>query len=185
MRRDPPTGSEAGAGVACTLTGSAAERGGDITEPLHAARTLLGHRPRLDAETETFVVQRGEHGSKDGQVLCIDLVQVTNKHNRSIPGTLAGTLAGTSQPTVFSSPHPGPLTKRGRRQQLCTDHGAVRRLTPLEWERLQGMPTGHTLVPYRGKPAKDTPRYRAIGNSMAVPVVRWIGERIEMVEAAP
>ena len=62
---------------------------------------------------------------------------------------------------------------------------AVRRLTPLECERLQGMPDDHTKVPYRGRPADecpDTPRYRAIGNSMAVPVMRWIGERIKMVE---
>jgi DNA (cytosine-5)-methyltransferase 1 len=61
-------------------------------------------------------------------------------------------------------------------------HGmAVRRLTPREVERLQGFPDDYTLVPYRGKPACDGPRYRALGNSFAVPVVRWIGERIEKV----
>ena len=62
---------------------------------------------------------------------------------------------------------------------------AVRRLTPRECERLQGMPDDWTRVPYRGKPAEecpDGPRYKAIGNSMAVPVMRWIGERIEFVE---
>ena len=59
---------------------------------------------------------------------------------------------------------------------------AVRRLTPLECERLQGFPDGYTQVPYRNKPAADGPRYKAIGNSMAVNVMRWIGERIEMVE---
>lgn len=55
---------------------------------------------------------------------------------------------------------------------------AVRRLTPRECERLQGFPDDWTLVPYRGKPASDGPRYKAIGNSMAVPVMRWIGERL-------
>lgn len=55
---------------------------------------------------------------------------------------------------------------------------AVRRLTPTECERLQGFPDGHTDVPYRKKPAADGPRYKALGNSMAVPVMRWIGERI-------
>ena len=55
----------------------------------------------------------------------------------------------------------------------------VRRLTPLECERLQGFPDGWTVVEYRGKPASDSQRYRALGNSMAVPVIRWIGERIE------
>lgn len=58
---------------------------------------------------------------------------------------------------------------------------AVRRLTPTECERLQGFRDGFTAVPYRGKPAADGPRYRALGNSMAVPVVRWIGERIAKV----
>jgi len=54
----------------------------------------------------------------------------------------------------------------------------VRRLTPTECERLQGFPDGYTQVPYRGKPAADGPRYKALGNSWAVPVVRWIGWRI-------
>jgi len=54
----------------------------------------------------------------------------------------------------------------------------VRRLTPRECERLQGFQDDWTLVPHRGKPAADGPRYKAIGNSMAVPVMRWIGERI-------
>lgn len=70
------------------------------------------------------------------------------------------------------------------RQQLVYDT-VVRRLTPRECERLQGMPDDWTRVPYRGKSAEDCPdgpRYKAIGNSMAVPVMRWIGERIAMVD---
>lgn len=61
----------------------------------------------------------------------------------------------------------------------------VRRLTPLECERLQGFPDGHTLIAWKGKPADecpDGPRYKAIGNSMAVPVMRWIGRRIAAVD---
>lgn len=54
----------------------------------------------------------------------------------------------------------------------------VRRLMPLECERLQGMPDHYTLVPYRGKPAADGPRYKAIGNSMAVPCIAWVGQRL-------
>lgn len=61
---------------------------------------------------------------------------------------------------------------------------AVRRLTPRECERLQGMPDDWTLVPYRGSPARDGPRYAAIGNAFPVPVVRWIGERMDRVERA-
>lgn len=58
----------------------------------------------------------------------------------------------------------------------------VRRLTPRECERLQGFFDDYTLIPWRGATASDGPRYKAIGNSMAVPVMRWIGERIQMVE---
>ena len=70
--------------------------------------------------------------------------------------------------------------------QAGAQHGvahemAVRRLTPRECERLQGFPDDWTLVPVREKPAADGPRYKALGNSMAVPVMRWIGERIQMV----
>jgi DNA (cytosine-5)-methyltransferase 1 len=64
----------------------------------------------------------------------------------------------------------------------------VRRLTPVECERLQGFPDGYTAIPWRGKPASecpDGPRYKALGNSWAVPVVRWIGERIKRASPAP
>lgn len=60
---------------------------------------------------------------------------------------------------------------------------AVRRLTPRECERLQGFPDDFTAIPYRGKPAADGPRYKALGNSMAVNVMRVIGTRIAMVDA--
>jgi DNA (cytosine-5)-methyltransferase 1 len=60
---------------------------------------------------------------------------------------------------------------------------SVRRLTPRECERLQGFPDNYTQVPYRGKPASDGPRYKALGNSMAVPVIRWIGQRIALVQS--
>lgn len=71
--------------------------------------------------------------------------------------------------------------------RLVGGEPVLRRLMPVECERLQGFPDGWTRVPWRGKPAEecpDTPRYKALGNSMAVPVMRWIGERIAMVEEA-
>lgn len=73
---------------------------------------------------------------------------------------------------------------RTHSRQIMTPQLQVRRLTPCECERLQGFPDGYTDVPYRGKPAADGPRYRAIGNSMAVNVMRWIGERIAQAMAA-
>ena len=59
---------------------------------------------------------------------------------------------------------------------------SVRRLTPRECERLQGFPDDYTAITYRKKPAADGPRYKALGNSMAVPVMRWIGERIDAID---
>lgn len=56
--------------------------------------------------------------------------------------------------------------------------GRVRRITPREFERLQGFPDDYTLVPYQGKPARDADRYKSLGNTWAVNVVRWIGRRI-------
>ncbi len=64
-------------------------------------------------------------------------------------------------------------------------HYIVRRLTPRECERLQGFPDDWTLIPWRGKSAEDCPdshRYKATGNSMAVPVMWYIGRRIQIVE---
>ena len=71
------------------------------------------------------------------------------------------------------------LTARDR--HAVSDGLQVRRFSPIECERLQGFPDNHTLIPWRGKPAADcpdSPRYKAIGNSMAVPVMRWIGRQI-------
>lgn len=60
-------------------------------------------------------------------------------------------------------------------------HTGVRRLTPRECERLQGFPDDYTAILRDGKLAADGPRYKALGNSMAVPCMRWIGERIELI----
>ena len=74
----------------------------------------------------------------------------------------------------------------GGRHDGVMQASAVRRLTPVECERLQGFPDDYTQIPWRNRPAEncpDGPRYKAMGNSMAVPVMRWIGERIKMVGA--
>ena len=68
---------------------------------------------------------------------------------------------------------------------LVLDRDLIRRLTPLECERLQGFPDNYTQIEWKGKPKDQCPdshRYKAIGNSMAVPVMRWIGERIKKIQ---
>ena len=80
-------------------------------------------------------------------------------------------------------PRPTAQLQRSQVPAVATSM-QVRRLTPTECERLQGFPDGHTRIPWRNKPASecpDGPRYKALGNSMAVPVMRWIGERIQEV----
>lgn len=61
----------------------------------------------------------------------------------------------------------------------------VRRLMPIECERLMGFPDGYTAITWRGKPAADGPRYKALGNSWATNCARWIGWRIACADAAP
>ena len=80
---------------------------------------------------------------------------------------MSATLTTAQQQTLFTA---------------SPDECSVRRLTPIECERLQGFPDGYTDVPWRGaEHAPDSRRYKALGNSMAVPVMRWIGEGIELV----
>jgi DNA (cytosine-5)-methyltransferase 1 len=86
----------------------------------------------------------------------------------------------------------GPLRAEGENRPSRPSNVAmlgpvVRRLTPRECERLQGFADDYTAITFRGKPAADGPRYKALGNSMAVPVMRWIGARIQRfdVETLP
>ena len=71
----------------------------------------------------------------------------------------------------------------GSSRSYLSGRAMLRRLTPRECERLQGMPDDWTLIPFRGRRAADSSRYAAIGNSMAVDVMRWIGGRIKAVDA--
>ena len=87
----------------------------------------------------------------------------------------------TEQTPKFNENQALTLTKsEAKHNQSVLTEMAVRRLTPVECERLQGFPDGYTNIPWRGKPeAPDGPRYKALGNSWAVPNVRWIGARID------
>ena len=82
--------------------------------------------------------------------------------------------------------HSGDKGDGGMNTTTVASSMAVRRLTPRECERLQGFPDDYTLIPWRGNPpylCPDGPRYRALGNSMAVPVMRWIGQRIALCDS--
>ena len=96
-----------------------------------------------------------------------------------------GADAGELAPTLRAMGH-GASHANGGGQVAVATAMQVRRLTPRECERLQGFPDDWTLIPWRGRPAAecpDGPRYKALGNSMAVPCMRWIGQRIAATEA--
>lgn len=106
---------------------------------------------------------RSASGGSTRDYVAFDTTQITAKANYSSPkvGDPCHPLAaGAHAPAIAGS--------------------AVRRLTPTECERLQGFPDGHTAITVRGKPAADGPRYKALGNSMAVPVIAWIGRKIDI-----
>lgn len=113
-----------------------------------------------------------------------DLPQVSRQKPDVIAFTERGRAQGRTleyqreQAYCLTNPGSGGRTHS---RQILDVRAAVRRLTPLECERLQGFPDHYTDIEFRGKPAADGPRYRALGNSMAVPVMRWIGERIVQV----
>lgn len=85
------------------------------------------------------------------------------------------------RPSALSPPLSADADK-GDQDALVMNRALLRRLTPPECEHLQGFPDDYTLVPYRGRLAKDGPRYQALGNAMVVPVMRWIGARIVLVD---
>ena len=120
-----------------------------------------------------------DHGADAGDLSPTLRAMGSNKDHPNGGGQIAIAFNARQDPT--HGPVADPIGTKD------TGHGflrgsAVRRLTPRECERLQGFPDDYTLIQHRGKPAADGPRYKALGNSMAVPVMRWIGERIQMVE---
>lgn len=107
--------------------------------------------------------------------------QVATRHKKLGRGTALGIGADGDPAFTLLANHPHAVASETEGKSMGANLMLVRRLTPLECERLQGFPDGHTLIGWKGKPAEecpDGPRYKAIGNSMAVPVMRWIGKRI-------
>ncbi len=169
----------------------------DLDNETYIARSLNAHANRSDGESETFITHSlradgfdaGEDGTGRGTPLVFN--HKASAHQSMNPGEVSpGLDVGKSDglAVAFQSSQSGvrdhethatlDANNGSRRHNGAIIGSAVRRLTPRECERLQGFPDDYTLIPYRGKPAADGPRYRALGNSMAVPVMAWIGRRI-------
>ena len=194
LRRDTPPCREAGSKVTGTLSARTSSGGGlgtdfecdgglqpiafgggNTTGMIDVATTCTAHGNRQDFDTETFAVQsikgsvthtltaEGHDASEDGRpVICF------------APGNLTrgGGMSPSTETTRTLCAHGG---RSYSDQSPCVASDMqVRRLMPVECERLQGFPDGHTDIPG----AKDGPRYKALGNSMAVPVMRWLGRKI-------
>lgn len=137
----------------------------ELAVAFHATQPTTGRAPVAPALTASARSLVG--------VMSFDEQQITHRENRAKvePGA------------------PAPALCQAGRVDVVGAGLAPRRLTPREWERLQGFPDDWTLIelaPAKGKRAarwaKDTQRYKAIGNSMAVPVMHWIGQRIQLVD---
>ncbi|MFA6243914.1 MAG: DNA (cytosine-5-)-methyltransferase [Candidatus Hydrogenedentales bacterium] len=100
------------------------------------------------------------------------------------PPAIAFDMRGREDGSQFEGPHDTAnirASNGGSSRSYVAQQWAVRRLMPIECERLQGFPDNYTLIKFRGKPAADGPRYKVCGNSMSVNVMRWLGIRIQMV----
>lgn len=122
---------------------------------------------------EVFATLRGDHRANGDQQPCVAIPINTQL------GLRGADTSNTSREGIGIGNDGDPMFTLQAAHSHAVATSAVRRLTVEECEKLQGFLPGHTQAPYRGKPMADGPRYRMVGNSMAVPVIRWIGKRIQ------
>ena len=178
-------------GIPNNWIGRAPENGGNAVEPMHDISPCLTSADRhgvvqpipinsmnalrgadADPTTGCGIGEAGEAMFTITKAHSHAVAFGTDLYNGNITGDVAATM-GTPGSSINAS---GPTVMQAMQ---------VRRLTPVECERLQGFPDNYTDIKPKGKPTPDGPRYKALGNSWAVPVVRWIGSRIQEQVDAP
>ena len=145
--------------------------------------TLRAHGGDLGGGSETVIAFGAQNSANQGDSVS---EHVTPTLDKSKTPAVAFDMRGREGGAMMEGPHDTANIRAasgGSSRSYALNEMSVRRLTPVECERLQGFPDDYTLIPYRNRMAADGPRYKAMGNSMAVPVMRWIGERISEVEA--
>lgn len=196
------TGKKKGEEIAATITGDSTtksnhgKRSGSDRDNLvimatgqGGAEILEGQVPCLNCNHEAPIVF--EDRRQDSRITEVDKLPTLTAKAGTGGGNLPLVMAFKQRPE-------GDIIQSDKAYNISTTQNAsagntakiqqgasVRRLTPMECERAQGFPDNYTRIPYKGKaPDKcpDRPRYKAIGNSWAVPCARWIGERIDMLE---
>lgn len=185
LQRDTPPSREAGKRIAATITRGFGDRGVDadqIANGNYAIANCIQTTCNDYSMADGFNMVLEDQG---GSVINVRTDGTVGTLRREMHGYEPAVIVhGTQDPCVSNLAFSQGRNNGG--ENVLVRQMAVRRLTPVECERLQGFPDNYTLISYRNKPAEqcpDSPRYKALGNSMAVPVMRWIGERIAMVEA--
>lgn len=208
LRGDPAPIREAREDVASTIGGGASNRG--WTDDLDRSGAFVANAE--GSEGICLTSSAGAKGvNNQTPLLAFDLQQITNPNNRTRvePGGPAPTISRKSSLHIAEAeevantlgthhshtatnatlafhltqdPIHGPVSPAVNSDAstgVLSPRGLVRRLTPREYERLFGFPDDYTLI---GPKVKDGPRYAALGNTMAVPVMRWIGQRLQRVD---
>ncbi len=191
--------------VHCLGTGSS---GGCATAAVAFTHSGYSNKPAWITGDRTDCLPSSGHGDSSHQGIGVMQPLGVDFQNCANTGDVSGTLMGEAQkkggeaghgvmqPVAFRENQRAEVEYVDPPHALASGGGkpgqgycgvqigmAVRRLTPRECERLQGFPDDYTAIIYRNKPAADGPRYKALGNSMAVPVMRWIGQRIAEVDS--
>ena len=138
------------------------------------------------AEVQAVAFSCKDHGADAGDVAPTLRSMNEGGGNANGGGQVAVAFADVADPVAANQARTYTREGSGNFRLSNVAHTAmqVRRLTPRECERLQGFPDDYTLVTHRGKPAADGPRYKALGNSMAVPCMAWIGRAIMAAHGA-
>ena len=208
LRGDGFDASEDGTGRGTPLTVSyclnAKGGGGRLDGESETLIPITGAAFDVAATINASIGEQTGQDARNGNLIAFDTTQITSAANRSNPrpgDPCHPLVAGGHAPAIafqergreggrsleiggdvayaLTAPAAG-----GRAQERNIASGAaVRRLMPIECERLMGFPDNYTAITWRGKPAADGPRYKALGNSWAVNCARWIGRRIEAVES--
>jgi DNA (cytosine-5)-methyltransferase 1 len=140
--------------------------------------------PKFQDECALTLTKQSPTGGGQPQAVAAPTITATNDPSRSPQSAES---QGSRIRGVESESETLRATKRGPFTDFYTTPMTVRRLTPRECERLQGFPDDWTLIPWRGKlvdQCPDGPRYKALGNSMAVNCMEWIGQRIAAVDSS-
>jgi len=168
-------------GIPGNWIGRKPENGGNATEPMYDIAPCLTKTDQHGVAQNIAYDMKQHHNPQP-----TDTIQITTKNCSMVRGDTPliqgtdlynGAITGDVAATMSTHGSDGSGTGPTVMQEM-----AVRRLTTKECERLQGFPDNYTNIKFKGKPTPDGPRYKALGNSMAVPVMAWIGKRIQEVE---